>query len=629
MANTFAAWEREYKAGVNALDSANFSKAIQHLKNAVNLAQNTNAVLPALHTRLMLADAYRMSGDFKTATEEYSDIIAKSTNNPQLRTVEILAQGSLGMLSAGVNQMKAIGALEKAVTMIRQTKVERLPDFAPLIMGLAALYMEAGNFVKAEDVANYALSYSKETLGTHDETTLACMNLCAIVAQLAGKPDKADDLKREIISKKEGGRGGKMNMLGISQSLSDVRLPDDTDNDTTNSTRKTSSGSKGKSAAADSKKNNTSKKSTKQIAEPPEADEKTQHKPGPELTIQASESQADDATLKKTSAKGTNSVSKSTRKESVESAPPSNVVAFPKKNTDTSRSEEKDKKKTSLESSVSNATRTPREKSPLELADALVREAWNQSNAQARKLAWEALGLSNDCANAYLLLADKELRPSKRIALFRLAIDTATRTLEPGWEERYAGHGWFALETRPLIRAMAMLASELREREELQEALSIYERLLKLNPDDNLGTRYEYACCLYEAQCNDELEKLLKQYSDDGGAALLYTKALAVFRKGLDQKAANKALLKAFDANPFVPLFISERVELPKKDPVSLAGFGDENEAAEYVRIGMLNWHETNGARKWMAKVLEKELIKSFEDVKMVKDVIAELQIDI
>lgn len=623
MANTFAAWEREYNAGVDALDHANFSKAILHLKKAVSLAQGTNAILPTLHTRLMLADAYRMAGDLKTATDEYSDIIAQSTNKPPLRTVEILAQGSLGMLSAGVNQMQAIGALEKAVSMIRQTKVERLPDFAPLIMGLAALYMEAGNFKKAEDVSNYALSYSKETLGPHDETTLACMNLCAIVAQLSGKPDKADELKREIILKKEGGRDGKLNMLGISQSLSEVRLPDGTESDTTKTTRKSAPLAKIKPTTPASKKNSPTTKGSKLT---PKSDAEHEHQSHAESPFLMPE--ADDAgpSSKKKTEKVSSSKSK-TNPGADEPKMPSNVVAFPQRTpTDASRSS--DQKNSKIISSLGKESRNARERTPLEEADALVSEGWNQSNAKARKLAWEALGLSKDCANAYLLLAEKELRPSKRVALLRNAMDAAIRTLEPGWEERYAGHGWHALETRPVIRAMAMLAAALREEEELQEALSIYDRLFKLNPDDNLGARYEFASCLYEAQCDEELEKLLKQYSHDAGAALLYTKALFMFRKGLDSKATNKALLKAFDANPFVPLFLSETIEMPD-DTQALAGFGDENEAASYVKIGILNWHETSGARKWMAKVLEKELVKTFEDGKMVKDVIEELQIDI
>jgi hypothetical protein len=57
--------------------------------------------------------------------------------------------------------------------------------------------------------------------------------------------------------------------------------------------------------------------------------------------------------------------------------------------------------------------------------------------------------------------------------------------------------------------------------DELQEALSIYREMMELNPSDNQGIRSQLAGCLYEAGCDEELEKLLSRYRSDPSAASL------------------------------------------------------------------------------------------------------------
>jgi tetratricopeptide (TPR) repeat protein len=283
----------------------------------------------------------------------------------------------------------------------------------------------------------------------------------------------------------------------------------------------------------------------------------------------------------------------------------SNVVKFPKK----------------------KAAKSNPKKSVLEKAEGIVRQAWDLPARQRAKAAGQAIKLSPDCSDAYVLLAECMSEPETRIGLFRQAVEAAERALETGWQNKYEGHCWQFLEARPVLRAMAMLATELQLNDELDEALALYRQLMKLTPNDNQGVRYQLASCLYEAHCDAALEKLFKDNSDDPSAALLYTKALHLFRKEGASKRANTALLKAFDANPFVPVFMSEIVEMPDNSSGRI-GFGDETEAAAYIDDFCYLWGDTPGAEVWMAEQLEPGMRKSFPDKEMIDAVLIELKLE-
>ncbi|MBI4534152.1 MAG: hypothetical protein HY711_09425 [Candidatus Melainabacteria bacterium] len=105
--------------------------------------------------------------------------------------------------------------------------------------------------------------------------------------------------------------------------------------------------------------------------------------------------------------------------------------------------------------------------------------------------------------------------------MYRKAVAAGGRALGSDWETKYKGVCWLAHETLPVMRAMARLAMDLQWEEELQESLTMYRKLMELNPNDNQDIRYQLAGCLYEAGCDQELDKLLTAHDDDPSAALL------------------------------------------------------------------------------------------------------------
>lgn len=108
-------------------------------------------------------------------------------------------------------------------------------------------------------------------------------------------------------------------------------------------------------------------------------------------------------------------------------------------------------------------------------------------------------------------------------------------------------------------------------------------------------------------------------------AALLYTKALHLFRKHGPSKPSEKALKDAFRANINVPIYLSDIVEMPD-DPPAYIGFGDDNEAIAYVMDQGYLWWDTEGASEWMAEKLAADLQKEIDDRELVEEVIKALK---
>lgn len=245
---------------------------------------------------------------------------------------------------------------------------------------------------------------------------------------------------------------------------------------------------------------------------------------------------------------------------------------------------------------------------PLEQAQDLMYEAWNSSGRRRVELALQALDLSKDCADAYVLLAE-EVAPSLPGAkeLYEQGVKAGERALGPETFKEAAGHFWGIIETRPYMRARAGLAQCLWMLGERQSAIEHYADMLRLNPGDNQGIRYILANCLLEEGSDDAIERLLDQYEDDAAAAWLYTRAIWMFRREADSPKANALLKKALDQNRFVPPYLLGRKRLPSRLP-DYIGFGDENEAVAYAAEAIEGWRKTPGALDWLSNHLPAKL---------------------
>jgi tetratricopeptide (TPR) repeat protein len=248
--------------------------------------------------------------------------------------------------------------------------------------------------------------------------------------------------------------------------------------------------------------------------------------------------------------------------------------------------------------------KTNRELTPLEQAQDKMYEAWGVEGDERVNLAREALAISPDCADAYVLFAEETAETNEEAReLYEKGVQAGERALGKDFFEENLEHFWGIIEARPYMRARAGLAETLEALGETQQAVDHYRELLRLNPTDNQGNRFSFARCLLKSGADEELGKLLDQYKDDATAAWLYTRALWLFRKEGATKQAGAALVNAFKQNQFVPLYILGLAQIPDQPPAYIE-MGGENEAVDYVGTNGLAWLDTEGAIQWFIDTL-------------------------
>lgn len=236
----------------------------------------------------------------------------------------------------------------------------------------------------------------------------------------------------------------------------------------------------------------------------------------------------------------------------------------------------------------------------VERAQELMDRAFASDNPAKRiTLAHDALVISENCADAYVLLAEEEADTvSRALELYQQGVAAGERALGDQFEE-YVGHFWGVLETRPYMRARLGLANMLNRMNRRDEALAHYREMLRLNPNDNQGIRDIILELLLQLQRDDEARELLTQYKDDWTAVWLYSRALLLFRQKGASAHANKALADALAENPFAPDYLTERKRIPNRLP-EMVGWGEESEAIAYAADHLNHWRVTPGAGEWL-----------------------------
>jgi tetratricopeptide (TPR) repeat protein len=239
---------------------------------------------------------------------------------------------------------------------------------------------------------------------------------------------------------------------------------------------------------------------------------------------------------------------------------------------------------------------------PLDEAQSLIYEAWNSEPPQKVRLAKKALELTDDCADAYVLLAEHDSRDTRQsLENYRKGMAAGERAVDPKLFREAEGDFWAVMETRPYMRARLGVAECLWELGQKDEALGHLRDMLRLNPSDNQGVRYILAQILLETGEEGELHDLVQRFPHDDAPQIRYSHALLAFRHEGRGAQADGLLAKALKANPHVPAYLLRRKKLPAEAPAEVAP-GSEEEAAAYAMGAQGSWQKTLGAAEWLAE---------------------------
>lgn len=239
---------------------------------------------------------------------------------------------------------------------------------------------------------------------------------------------------------------------------------------------------------------------------------------------------------------------------------------------------------------------------PLEQAQDIVYQAFEARGRKQIQLVRKALEICPDCADAYVLLAERCSDTEQARNYYAEGVAAGERALGEEFFEEEAGHFWGILQTRPYMRARFGLAQCLEELGDIDDAAQHYRELLRLNPNDNQGVRDVLLPALLKMNADDEAAELLKQYKNDKVFAMwCYAKALLTFRQKGDTVTARNQLKKAMNTNRNVPKYLLGYEEMPEFLP---SGYrpGSEDEAVICAEQLADVWEGTKGALEWLAE---------------------------
>ncbi len=237
---------------------------------------------------------------------------------------------------------------------------------------------------------------------------------------------------------------------------------------------------------------------------------------------------------------------------------------------------------------------------PLDRAQELIYRAFDARGRRRLQLARKALELSPDCADAYVVLAEASRSLEDARALYEKGVAAGERALGPDVFAQEAGHFWGMVGTRPYMRARFGLAGCLEELDRREEAIGHYREILRLDPGDSQGVRYSLLASLLLIGRDDEAAALIEQFGDEPTALWRYGRALSVFRREGDSRAARECLRVALRTNRHVPQqLLADDDEPPGPPPASYAPGSREEAVICDSELGEA-WWATPEAIRWL-----------------------------
>ncbi|MDC3417145.1 SEC-C metal-binding domain-containing protein [Aquibacillus salsiterrae] len=232
-------------------------------------------------------------------------------------------------------------------------------------------------------------------------------------------------------------------------------------------------------------------------------------------------------------------------------------------------------------------------------AQELIYDAYDKPALERVEIAKKALELDPNCVDAYNLLGDHEVNPTKALQLYKTGMEIGEKELGKQFLKDNKGMFWGLIETRPFMRAKFNYASLLREFDE-KAAIKQFEELLELNENDNQGVRDILGRLYLEDNNIDDAKRMLQRFDENRAVNAYQDILIDYLLHGLSEKL-EELLNDAKKVNPYVIDFLTKKEEVPD----SIIGVyqpGDKNEAAMYASDFLHLWEDEKELIDWLKK---------------------------
>lgn len=239
----------------------------------------------------------------------------------------------------------------------------------------------------------------------------------------------------------------------------------------------------------------------------------------------------------------------------------------------------------------------------LKEANKIARKAWQEKNYKKKvRLAKEALSLSENCSEAYIILSyDNSLNDNQKKDLAEKAVEVSKNIIGEENIDKFINKCLDYEVTNGYYSSKYRLGNLLWSIGEKEEAIKNFKGLIKLCPNDRLLVRSILLSWLISVDRFDEAFEILEQYKNDNLVGTRLSRVLYLFKNN-ELEEAKRNLRLANSINPFVLKYIIKQ----KKVTTSHNEFkklGSEEEAVFYMKYAEAAWDNVKGSREWVKEI--------------------------
>ena len=229
----------------------------------------------------------------------------------------------------------------------------------------------------------------------------------------------------------------------------------------------------------------------------------------------------------------------------------------------------------------------------------------SEAKEDALDFAAQSFAVSEDCAEAYILLG------SRKAPTFEEALECSLKAKAAGkraigGEEAFqaaAGRFWESPETVSYLRGLEAEANIRWLMGDIEGSVAAYREMVELNPGDEQNAKHPLSDGLVKLREFGELAVLMKRYPNEEMSWLNFNYALMLFIQQGPSEEATEALLQAIEINPFVPTYIMGKKAFPEYPP-GVEHPGSRESAIVYGMTQMKEWRRVTGYHRWIRHTL-------------------------